>query len=76
MKINNYIIIVSLKNELACKLINRIPGLNIWRMQYALSKHCLVNLISKDTHLMLSMYSKTCVKQPETKNWFSFLFIA
>ena len=34
--------------------------LNRWqasRCQQAFSKHCLVNLISKDTHLVFSIYS-------------------
>ena len=42
------------------KLINRIPGsrlLQASRCQQAFSKPCLVNLISKDTHLVFSIYS-------------------
>ena len=51
------------------KLINRIPGSRLLisslpgsalrqasRCQQAFSKPCLVNLISKDTHLVFSMY--------------------
>ena len=53
------------------KLINRIPGSRLLisslpgsalrarqasRCQHAFSKPCLVNLISKDAHLVFSMY--------------------
>ena len=50
------------------KLINRIPGSRLGfehacclsrqasRCQHAFSKPCLVNLISKDTHLVFSIY--------------------
>ena len=62
-KSKNYVIIVSLKSETMGKLINRMPGsrlydINRWqasRWQQALSKPCLVNLISKDTHLVFSI---------------------
>ena len=74
-KNKNYVIIASLKSELMGKLINRIPGsrplissLPGWalrmhvasRCQKAFSKPCLVNLISKDTHLVFSMYVSSC----------------
>ena len=38
------------------KLINRIPG----SRQQAISKPCLVNLISKDTHLVYSYVMPVC----------------
>ena len=45
------------------KLINKIPGSRLLilslpgsRCQHAFSKPCLVNLISKDTHLVFSIY--------------------
>ena len=48
------------------KLINRIPGSRLLisslpgsRYQQAFSKPCLVNLISKDTHLVFSIYDDT-----------------
>ena len=55
----------SLKSETMGKLINRIPGSCLLisiarhasRCQQAFSKPCLVNLISKDTHLVFSIYS-------------------
>ena len=44
------------------KLINRIPGSRLLISslpgQQAFSKPCLVNLISKDTHLIFSMYGQ------------------
>ena len=72
----NNVIIASLNNEPACKLINRIPGLRLLisrlpgsalRMHVEslgkprnVNKHsqkpCLVNVISKDTHLVFSVY--------------------
>ena len=75
-KIENYVIIASLKSETMNKLINRIhvPGLCLLisslpgsalrmhvesqalRCQQAFSKPRLVNLISKDTHLVFSIY--------------------
>ena len=46
-------IIASLKSEPTCKLINRIPGYQVYQaslaIQQAFSKPYLVNLISKDT---------------------------
>ena len=70
-KIENYVIIASLKSETMGKLINRIPGsrlllprlrermLNrsaILAMSTSILKPCLVNLISKDAHLVFSIY--------------------
>ena len=61
--IDNYVIIASLKSEPMGKLINRISRLHLLMsssagsasrglaIQQVLSKPCLVNLISKDTHL-------------------------
>ena len=58
------------------KLINRIPGWGLLisslpgsalrtgqalRCQQAFSKPCLVNLISKDTHLVFSMYMNNVI---------------
>ena len=65
-KIKNYVIIASLKSETMGKLINRIPGLHLlissfsgsalsMLVEQAFSKPCLVNLISKDTHLVFSI---------------------
>ena len=65
-KIENYVIIASLKSETMRKLINRIPASlgfenACWiarqasRCQQAFSKPCLVNLISKDTHQVFSI---------------------
>ena len=67
-KIENYVIIASLKSESVGKLINRIPGSRLLISSLsgsALRTHveslgkprdvnnrCLVNLISKDTHLV------------------------
>ena len=42
-------------------MLNRLASLAI---QQAFSKPCLVNLISKDTHLVLSIYLPLC-----TVNW-------
>ena len=65
-KIDNYVIIASLKGEKMGKLINRILGSRLLirmsnrsaslAIQQALSKPCLVNLISNDTHLVFSIY--------------------
>ena len=69
-KIKNYVIIASLKRETMGKLINRLPGSRLLisnlpgsalrtqalRCQQVLSKPCLVNLISKDTHLVFSIF--------------------
>ena len=52
--LNKYVIIASLKNEPMGILINRIPGLRLLISSIPVSKTCLVNLISKDTHLVLS----------------------
>ena len=44
------------------KLIKKIPGLRLRqasRCQQAFSKPCMVNLISKDTHLVFTKYSTT-----------------
>ena len=60
MKIDNYVIMASLKSEPACKLINRIPGLRLLMSSLpglqAFSKPCLVKLITKDNHLIFSCY--------------------
>ena len=48
-QIKNYVIIASLKSESVGKLINRMPAS---QCQQAVSKPCLVHLISKDTHLV------------------------
>ena len=53
-KIDNYVIITSLKSETTCKMINRIPGLCL--LISSLPGFCLVNLISKDTHLVLYFF--------------------
>ena len=69
-KIENHVIIASLKSEKMGKLINRIPGSRLFisslpgsalrtqasQYQQAFSKPCLVNLTSKDTHLVFSIY--------------------
>ena len=71
-KIDNYVIIASLKSETVGKLINRIPGWHLdikftrlgfenvcrqaSRCQQAFSKSCLVNLISNNTDLLFSIY--------------------
>ena len=65
-KIDHYFIFSSLKSNQLGKLINGIPGSlgfeNACRIarqasqcQQAFSKPCLVNLISKDTHLVFSI---------------------
>ena len=74
-KIENYVIIASLKRETTGKRINKIPssrllissipGLSLRTHVESLDKprdvnkhsQSLVNLISKDTHLVFSMYS-------------------
>ena len=52
-----YVIIACLKSETMGKLINRLPGecFFISSLQ-AFSMSCLVNLISKDTHLVFSIF--------------------
>ena len=60
-KIENYVIIVSLKRETMGKLIKRIPGSRLLILSLpgsalrthveSLCKPCLVNLISKDSAL-------------------------
>ena len=70
MKIDNFIIIAGLKSEPTCKLIKkytRYASFDIkfirldfknasLKIQQAFSKPCLVNLISKDTHLIFSIF--------------------
>ena len=72
-KIENYIIIASLKSESVGKLIYRIPGSRLLILslrglalrthveQQAFSKPCLVKSISKDTHLVFSMKERQLV---------------
>ena len=58
-KIDNYVIIASLKSKAMDKLINRIPLSNrsaSFAIQQASSRPCLVNLKSKDTHLVFFKY--------------------
>ena len=62
MEIANYVIIPSLKSEPTCKPKNRIPGscLLISSLPGSASRMhvqspCLVNLISKDTNLIISV---------------------
>ena len=50
----NYVKIVSWKRESESKLINIKPG-KPYDVNQRL-KHCLVNLVSKDTHLVFSIY--------------------
>ena len=49
--LNKYDIIASLKSESMGILINRIPGLRLLISSIPVSKLCLVNMISNDTHL-------------------------
>ena len=66
----NYVIVASLKSETMGKLINRIPGLRLLisslpgsamrtrlnhLASHMMSTSVLVNLISKDTHLVFSV---------------------
>ena len=53
-----------MSSETTCKLINRIPGLCLListlpgsHVQQSFSEPSLVNLISKDTHLVFSIYT-------------------
>ena len=69
-KIKNYVVIAYLKSDTMGKLINRKPGsrlsisslprsalrTHVESLRKLFSKPCLVNLVSKDTHLVLSMY--------------------
>ena len=54
----NYVMISSFMSETTDKLINRILGSSrqASRCQQAFSKPCLENLISKDSHLVFSIY--------------------
>ena len=58
IKLDNDFIIVSLKSKTTGKLINSIPGsrLFISSLPGEALKPCLANLISKDSHLVFSIY--------------------
>ena len=58
------------------KLINRIPGSRLLksslpgsRSQQAFSKPCLVNLISKDTYLVFSIYASLVAAEILKQIW-------
>ena len=77
IKIENYVIVASLKSEPIGKLINRIRGSRFLlqdrqalRCQQAFSKPCMVNLISKDTHLVISIqYKRLVIKACENRQF-------
>ena len=46
-------------------LISSLPGSQASRCQPAFLKSCLVNLISKDTHLVFSIYVPSASRKPE-----------
>ena len=62
VKIEIYAILASLKSEKTCKLINSTPGSDFWMSSLPgsalrmLVEALLVNLISKATHLIFSIY--------------------
>ena len=68
-KIDHYVIIASLNSELACKLINRIPGSCLLISSLLgsalrthdelLGKPRYVNKRSQSLHLVFSMYGKS-----------------